>query len=179
MLQLKLILAGIVSVGLITGTAWTTHRVDQAGFDKAEQQWEKNKQKAIDGAVAIKAAQDNVVLQNALKEAKAQTIIQTQIQTVIKEVPKYVKVDDIGCITYGLVRVLDAAAIDADPGELPIPAGKSNDSCTGLTTVDLASHVAGNYGIARANAQQLNDLEQTVRDMIAAANKPQGDTHGQ
>lgn len=107
-------------------------------------------------------AQAAVVADNTV-----QTKIVTRTITLTQKVPTYVS-NSVPCISYGLVRVLDAAVLQTDPGALALPAGVTDDTCTTLTADDLAKSVVTNYGIAEQNAQQLNDLVDDVQAQDAA-----------
>ena len=134
-------------------------------------------------ALTANAAQEKVLqvetTQGAVAEAATQSRIVTQVQTITKEVPVYVtaKADTIiiPCIPYGLIRVLDAAALStADhpvaPSDLALPTGQSDDACSPIKASDLAAAIAGNYGIDGENAEQLNALEAWTNDIIAKVN---------
>lgn len=124
---------------------------------------------AVSKAAAIQKAQDALSLKDQAHESAAQVRIVTRTQTITKEVPTYVTVaqDARGCITYGLVRLHDAAALGVDPGTLQLPAGKSDDDCTSLKASDLAAGIVSNYGVAHQNAEQLNALIADVKARAA------------
>lgn len=105
---------------------------------------------------------------------QVQTKIVTQTITLTEKVPVYVH-DQIpvpGCVSYGLVRVLDAAALGAQPEDLPLPAGVTDDTCSPLKPSDLARGVAKNYGLARQNAGQLDGLIADVKERMSIINEP-------
>lgn len=118
------------------------------------------KAEAVSEAAAIQKQQDDIALRDAVSEASAQQRIVTRTTTTVKEVPVYVTPaqDASSCVTYGLVRLHDAAALGVDPGTLPLPAGKLDSDCTALKASDLAAGIVSNYGVARQNAEQLNAL---------------------
>lgn len=126
---------------------------------------------ALHAALALQKKQDAVTLAAALHEAAAQQKIVTQTVTMTKEIPVYVspRIDARDCIPYGLVRVLDSAALGADPASLSLPAGQFDDTCAPVKASDLAANVAANYGAARANAEQLGALQGWVRDAARAS----------
>lgn len=93
-----------------------------------------------------------------------------QTQKIIEEIPIYVQ-DDATCITWGLVRVLDAAAFSADPDSLDLPAGTANDACAGVGWRALAKTVVGNYGKFHETADQLSKLQIWVDEQIANQNE--------
>lgn len=120
---------------------------------------------AVTAAKADLAARDKVTLDAAVSRATSQQKIVTQTVTITKEIPAHVTPaqDARTCITYGLVRVFDAAAGGADPDTLSLPAGQSDDACAPVKASDLARSVAENYGSARDNADQLTALQGWVR----------------
>lgn len=103
-----------------------------------------------------------------------QTKIVTEVKTIQQKVPVYVH-DQIpvpGCVSYGLVRVLDAAALGKQPEDLPLPAGVTDDTCSPLRPSDLARGVAENLGIGRQNAAQLDALQADVKARFEEINRP-------
>lgn len=92
-----------------------------------------------------------------------------QTERIKQEIPIYVQ-DDSTCITWGLVRVLDAAAAGADPDALALEAGTSNETCAGVGWRSLASTIVGNYGKYHEVADQLFHLQDWVDAQIAIQN---------
>lgn len=156
-----------LGVGLVAGSVLSgvvVHKVDQASYaalqsryDKRELAWGQAVQKAKDDAARTQKAQDDATLAHAITEAQAQERIVTRTQTIIQKVDHYVT-DRSTCITYGLIRVLDAAATGRDPESLQLPAGQSDDACAPVDAPTLARSVVANYGVARQNAEQLDGL---------------------
>lgn len=126
---------------------------------------------ALRTALALQKKQDAVTLAAALREAAVQQKIATHTVTLTREIPVYVspRIDSRTCIPYGLVRVLDAAVLGADPAALSLPAGQSDDACAPVDASALAASIAANYGAARANAEQLGALQGWVLGMARAA----------
>lgn len=123
-------------------------------------------------AKAQQKAQDDITLASAMANAEAQTKIITLTNDIIKEVPRYVTVtqDARTCVTYGLVRVLDAAATGRNPADLQLPSGVTDDACAPITASALAAGIADNFGIARQNAAQLDTLIADTKAREAARN---------
>lgn len=161
----------MVAIGGWGGYSIADHRW-QAKWDKHVAADRAAVNAAVAQAVAKERAQAKADLDAAVEEAAAQEKIVTRTRTIIKEIPRYVQ-DSSHCITYGLVRVLDAAASGADPADLELPAGQSDDACAPVTNSALAASVAENYGIARQNAQQLDALIDDTRERVDRFN--QGD----
>jgi len=92
--------------------------------------------------------------------------MQTQIQTVIEKVPVYVsaKASDACIVPWGFVRLFDAAASGADPADVRdrIAPGVADDAASDVTLPEIAALLAANFGAARQNAGQLEQLERAV-----------------
>ncbi|MDE2020675.1 MAG: hypothetical protein KGJ13_10100, partial [Patescibacteria group bacterium] len=74
------------------------------------------------------------------------------------------------CITYGLVRVLNGAALSPGSDASPTSAGQSDDACAPVTWRSFAADVADDYVTSRENSAQLNALEKSVRDLAGVQN---------
>lgn len=167
--EIKVVAVVIGIVGIAGGSAWATHQIDQAHLLKIEAGWKDAELKAAESARRIQAAEDAVSLKSAVDEAKAQQQIQTKTETVIKEVTKYVPVASKCAVTLGFLRVLDASIQGVDPASLPLPAGKSNDSCAELDAPTVATRIIANFSTCQANAQQLTSLQDWVRKIQEAS----------
>ncbi len=121
-------------------------------------------------AKEVKAALTIINKASTKSETTAQAAIQVRYRTIIQKVPVYVTPaqDARTCITWGLVRLHDAAVFGVDPATLDLPAGASDDACSDVTASSFASAVAGNYGLANANAEQLNGLQADIAKRVAA-----------
>lgn len=161
-------------VGLSGGAAISNH-LWQAKWDKHVAADKVAVAKAAEDARKTEKASARVVVPIASHAAAEDQKIVTRTITLIKEVPRYVTPaqDARSCITYGLVRVLDAAALGTRPAELPLPAGQSDDACAPVASSALASSVAANYGVALQNSTQLDALIDSVSKSTIAFN---GDT---
>lgn len=198
--QSFLIVGGLAAFLSGFGTGIVVHKIDAAKYATLELSVADAKLAAVTEAKVIQAQQDAVVLDAAVREASAQTLIAQQSAAVLQEVKDHVAPEPSGtrevpevsqpqprgvrallprakparpvavasaggstCVPFGLVRVLDAAALGLHPSALALPAGKSDADCTTIDYVALATNVIGNYGAARANAEQLNALIGSVR----------------
>lgn len=156
------VVLGAIALAAV-GTAKLVSRLDAAHLAELKQSVAEANLAAAQKSLALTAAQEALSQQTGAAEGQAQAQIITRTNTIIQKVPQYVTVtQDRACVPYGLVRVLDAAALGLDPADLQPPAGQSDDACAPVTTSDLARSVAGNYGVARQNAEQLNGLEADV-----------------
>jgi hypothetical protein len=133
---------------------------------------------ALTKVAAEQHALDTEVAHGAVAEAQAQGKLGEHTRTILKEIPRYVpEVINrlVPCIPYAVVRVLDAAALSTaehpvSPGDLTLPPGKSDDACADFKASDLAASIAGNYGLAGQNAEQLNALIAATKTEIDKAN---------
>lgn len=118
---------------------------------------------AVEAVTATTKAQDKAALDAAVAEAQAQIKVVTVTHTITKEIPAHVPPDS-SCHTptYGLVRVLNAAATGSALGDQPAPAGQPDDACAPISWDQFAAAVADDYGAGRQNAEQLNALEASV-----------------
>jgi hypothetical protein len=105
-------------------------------------------------------------------EASAQEALQARARVVTKEITHYVTAaqDARGCVTWGMLRLHDAAALGVDPASLQPPSGQSDDACSPVKPSDFAAGVAGNYAVAHENAEQLDALEADIRQRVASFN---------
>ena len=156
-----------------SATGYVVHRMDETTIAAIRLADQKAQTQAIQDADAIRQSQDQANLDAALAEAKAQQAIATTTRTVTREITIHVPQTQ-PCIPYGLVRVLDDAATGGDTANAATAAGQSDDACTGISWRALAGELTGDYGIGRANAEQLNALEADVTALVAAANAKPG-----
>lgn len=154
-------LGGAVGSG-ITEVRWDAKyqrhlRADAVAVNKAVEEARKQEREA--------AAKSEAAAVNA---AKADRQIEVQTRTLVKEVPRYVTAhqDAVGCVTYGLLRVYDAAILGVEPSTLELPAGKSDDACSPVKPSDLGRSLADNVGVSRQNAAQLDALIANVRETV-------------
>lgn len=152
-----------LAVGAASG-AWVGYRIESGKVAAIRTADAEAETQAVKLADSNRAAQDAVTLASALSEAEAQEKVITVTQTITKEIPAHVPpaVDATVCVPYGLIRLLDASALQADPDSLSLPAGQSDGSCAPVKASALAQSVIANYGIAQSNAEQLTALQAWV-----------------
>lgn len=122
-------------------------------------------QSAIDAHSADTAAVHQVTL------AQQAAVIKSKVRSHVHE-PAPTAPRIVGCVTYGLVRQLDAAALGVDPDTLALPAGATDDACAPIENADLASVVGDNYATYRRVAQELSDLQANVTAKVDATAPP-------
>lgn len=153
----------IIGIGIF---AWGWH----VGTDHMQAKWDAEKV-AMKATVAIvEAKQAEVSTQVVIKYVDRVQTIQGATKTIIQKVPIYVtaKADAACPIPNGFVRLHDAAAEDSM--QLPASSGSVDGQASVVKLSDVASTVAGNYGICHANAEQMSELQDWVKGQEDAAN---------
>jgi hypothetical protein len=159
-------IVGLIAFGVgATSGMIVVHKLDLSKYQKLELSYKEAQIKALEAAREEQKKLDNIALDAAKREAATQAALTARAKQQLSEVSRYVKNTPNNCITYGLVRVLDAAVRSGDASSLALPAGKSNDSCSGIDSVTLARSIIDNYNTANANKEQLNSLVGTLRTM--------------
>ena len=147
----------LIALAAGTGTGYVVHRMDEATIQQMKAQDATAAQVATAAALVQQQKIESGNEARAVAEANAQQQIVTQVKTVVREVETHVP-DIRACVPYGLVRVLNDAALGTDTANQPAPAGQSDDACAPVPWRSLAADVADDYGTGRQNSQQLNDL---------------------
>jgi hypothetical protein len=163
----KLIAWGVLAATVLGFAAYVKHEWEAGKAAQAQIVVLHKQEKAVAGA------EKSVVAQAGSSEQAAQAALSAQARVIIEKVPVYVQnprghVSGVACVSNGLVRLHDAAALGVDPASLPATVGP-DDACSGVAPSDFASTIARNYAAARANAEQLNALEADVRNQADAA----------
>jgi hypothetical protein len=148
----------VIALGAFFGGMALMHKFD-AG-ELANYKLAAEKQHAADLAAAAEKQKqiDGAAIAAASAEAATQGANAAMLQKELANVTAHVSAKAVPCISWGLVRVLDAAALGVSPDDLSLPAGKSDDTCSPFTAAQLAVSVVSSFGAARANADQLNAL---------------------
>lgn len=155
------LIGGAVAIALGVGTYYVhEYHAGQAAIKNVAVLQQANK---------LQGSLDKLDLSAALDRAGSSAAINTGTSNLILEIPTYVTSaqDRSTCITYGLVRVYNAAV--GQPDAIPLPAGKSNDACSPVKASALAAGIADNFGTAKDNADQLNKLEAYINSEKATA----------
>lgn len=157
---------------LVAGSAagYITYKVEHGRLVRYQLESAEAKAKAIAHAVAIQIKQDGINQTAAVEQAKRDQREADLRSLEPERIIVHVK-DSSTCITYGFVRVLNAAA-SGDDAAFGLAAGQPDDACTTVTWRSLAGDLADDYISARANTQQLDSLIATVRELHSAASLP-------
>ncbi len=170
-LAIKALAALVAAAAIFASGFYVAHRMDASTLATLKLGYAQAQDKAVTDAAAIQARQDASAESDALAEAQAQQKIVVRTITLKEKVPVYVQ-DNAHCITFGLVRVLNAAAFGRDPAAQPPAAGQPDDACAPVSWRTFAADLADDYGTGRANAEQLNALEASVRTLNHDATQP-------
>lgn len=92
----------------------------------------KEKADAVEVALKDQRDRDKITHDADVKAAEDHQKIVKVTQTITKEIPVYVtpKVDADFPMPFGLVRILDAAALSASPDTLSLPSGATDDAAS-------------------------------------------------
>lgn len=171
---IKLAAIGVGLLALVASTAKVTADIYQGRIDELKLGYVEAEKKAVELALARQKAQNEIDKNAAVNEAEAQTTIVERTHTITEKVPVYVPVSTKCPVTAGFIRVLDAAVLGVSPGDIPLPAGQSDDSCAAVDPRTLALNIVANYGTCHANAQQLTSLQDWLKATTAASKKAAG-----
>lgn len=140
----------LLGLGFYGGYRWEVSVVDDLKL-----KYEEASTKAISEALNKQNLENQKAVQAAQQESVKQKQIADKTKSQLNNVEKFVK--NYKCITYGLLKTLNTAAISTYVA-LPLPANKTDFDCAPIDTVLLSKNIITNYGIANANSQQLNSL---------------------
>lgn len=151
------------------GSAWITRSIYVGKITAIELRHEQARNEAFQEGRDRERASNEITrkIENAYSDMSLTVNLQTE--TIVREIQTYVP-DTTGCITVGLVRVLDAAALGTNPDLLDIAPDESNGTCTDLSSAALAESVVRNYGRARDNAERLTHLQIWVDEQLLIIN---------
>lgn len=159
--------AGVILVAVLSagGGAWIARGYYTGQIAKIELAHAEDRHRALMEGRARQIKSDAATrdVQADYHVSNVRIIRQTQI--IKEEIPIYVQ-DDATCVTVGLVRVLDAAALATNPNTLDLLPGESNEACAGIGSHALAKSVVTNYGRYWEVADQLEKLQRWVDEQI-------------
>ena len=160
----KLALLLILMLGAAPVSGWAVHKIDLASYEKLELKYAAASAEAVAVAKAEQARLDEIARQAAQQEAINQRALAESAQARLEEVQKHVarlssdRAGKPGCITFGFIRVLDAAVHSVTASSLRLPTGGVDGACAGVDAATVARSIVRNYAAATANAEQLNAL---------------------
>lgn len=123
----------------------------------------------------VQAVQKTLTVADTHSETVAQAGLSQQAKVIIERIPTYVSNKPsapIGCVTWGMLRLHDAAVAGVEPSSLEPPAGQLDGSCSLVAPSVFMGVVAGNYAVAKSNAEQLDALEADIAARGQAITNP-------
>lgn len=169
-LSYKLIGAAVLSLVLLGTGAYGGYRWEHGEVLKLKAADVAFDAKMNQLVQAHKSQADAISTQSSVKQTAAQTQVITRVKTIIERIPSHVS-NNVHCITYGLVRVLNGAA-GASAYPVPDAASQPDDTCAPVAWRELASDLASDYGSADQNAVELNGLQDWVKQQAATSAPP-------
>lgn len=157
---LKLILIAVGIFGLIGGTAYITHRVDNSKYEALELQYSQAVAKAQQEELTREQAIDKAKDQAALEATQAQQVIINSTKDQLNALKKYT---NSHCITNGIVSVLNSSALGDQSKSVSNASGQSLNTCSTIASARVYEWIVRNNGIARQNAKQLDELIKSVQ----------------
>jgi len=162
----KLLLPGAILAGALTAIGFIAYQVYQAGAASVQAQWDVERERLAAEHDKEVARLESINRKVTVKYLYRDRYIEGQTKTIIKEVPKYVTVeDDSRCdIPDGFMLVRHAAIEGHVPGDYR----RSDFVGTGATVAlsELSANDAENYGACHRNAAQLNALVDVVKQQM-------------
>lgn len=165
--EIKIILAALGVAIIAAASAIVTHKIDSAELLKVETQYQAAQIAAVEAARVEQAVLDKAASDADAAEMATQKQLLAQMQTRLGQVAKHVPAGAGNCITWGLIRVIDASALGVDPDSLSLPAGKTDASCASRKASDLAGNIVSNYGVDQSNAERLTALQAYLKQIAA------------
>jgi hypothetical protein len=146
------------------GSGLVVHKIDEAKYAQLEAKYAKAESEALKQAEALRQQYEQKRVDEAVAwESQKQGLMQ-QSRAANQKVERYVKNSAGSCITYGALRLLDGEGILGSGAErLPLPSGKSDDSCAPITAVVFHRTLVNDLASCRQNSAQLNALIASVR----------------
>lgn len=166
---LKLIAILGVVVGLLGSGAYVEHKIDLGTLNALKASYAQAEAQALSEAASRQKSIDDDSAAADKQALAVSAALAASLQDQLARIPSHVTVikGPGNCITYGLLRVLDAAVYGSDPASLHLPAGATDATCSRVDAVALAQIVVGNYGKFKLTAQQLTELQAWVRQIAS------------
>lgn len=159
----------VIGVGIRIGYIWQHGQVVELRAQKAAAA-------RVERAQSVSLAHVTQTSQHA--EAAAQGTLRAQATRTRKAIVRYVHDPShpvpVPCVSWGMLRLHDAAVAGVDPGDLVPPPGEPTDACSSVKTSDFMATIVDNYAAARENAEQLDALEADINARVAALLAPDG-----
>jgi hypothetical protein len=144
--------AAVIAAGL---SGYAVHRWDASIIAEMKLAAEQKEMASVTEAVRQQAIRDKAIHDADVSYAESQQKTITVTQEIVRNVPKYITVqDDAACVlpdNFG--RLLDAAQLGVDPDTLPAAATKPDGTASVLSLSEatgLLAQILGDYASVRA-----------------------------
>lgn len=146
--------------------AWSRQ---EATIQRMKAETAETQKRAVEAARAQERAAAKITGAVETTSAEVQERVRVVYRTITRKVPVHVtpEIDRRYPLPCGFIRVLDAAAARVDPDRVSCGPGVPDDAPSDVTASEAGSNIAGNYGDATANAEQLRALQSWVREQEA------------
>src|SRR6266852_4828185 len=149
---------GIIA-GLMLGSAilsgWVVYKIDLASYDELKLSYAKAQVEAVTKAQAEQIRVDEISRSAAQQEATKQLAAADLARRQLKDLQLHVKNHPTDCFRLDFIRLLDSRIHSTLTQRLPLPSGKSPDSCSAFTASTLAQALGDIIDAANANSRQL------------------------
>jgi hypothetical protein len=166
----KLYVYGALLFGFLLYSVGLVWYGDVHGARRVRNEWQTSiTAQAVADAQRIHAS-DVVTTQVITQYIDRYNVVLTQGATITREVTHVItpEVDRRYLVPTGLVRVLNASASGEDLDANA--AGISNDTAASIAMSDVAISISNNYTNCRANAEQLEALQEWLREQAKSIN---------
>lgn len=158
----KLILLAVGVLGLVSGSAYITHKVDNSAYEALELKYAsavtKAQQDELERQSKITIAKD----QASAEATKAQQVIVNSTRKQLNDLKKYA---NSHCITNGLIKLLSNSATSNIPKGMSATSRQPDSACSTITSTRIYEWLITNNGIANQNAKQLDELIDSVKTL--------------
>lgn len=159
--------AGVAALLAGFASGFLVHKLDNARLAALKEADAVAALHAVQRVSAIRQKQAAAAEAAALSAAKEEGKLEAERFRTPERIVVHVQ-DRSRCITYGLVRVLNGAALGSGSDTGQIASGQPDDACAPVTWRSFAADIADDYVTSRENSAQLNALEKSVRDLTGA-----------
>ena len=163
--EIKLALIAVAILGACALTGHFVHQVDLAKLEKVELQYKQAEADAQAAAKAEQAQLDKAAHDADAAELAQQKAMLADAQTRLSQVSKHVATGRAACITWGMIREIDASLLGVDSDTLPMPAAKTDASCASRDAIDFITSIVGNFEIAQRNVEHGQALQKYLQQL--------------
>lgn len=166
-LAMLAVVAGLVGLG-----AFEQHKIDESKLLRLEASYKATAAQAAADSAARQKTIDNAALvaatDQSAKQAALAATLQQELSYAKAHATTIIQKISPSCVPWGAVRLLYAAAHGVPADSFTVPAGQPDDACSPVGWDRFAAAVLHDYGQARANGTQLDQLTALLKQQNAA-----------